>query len=85
MGPQKLYITKYALTQGIKLATCQVLDGGTAADVNYEHMNLYYHRNEWHKTWDSALAQAKEMQAKRIFSLKRDLLKVRKLEFTEPK
>ena len=82
----KVLITKYALTEGIKLV--DVIETHTPTMV-CEPTDVrggipqHYHGegNEWHRTVDSARFKAKDMQKKKIASLKKSLAKLEKLCF----
>lgn len=81
----KAYITKYALTEGI----VEVDD----AEVYNEHPSMItvkslgpfatFHGEgrEWHKTRESAVARAEEMQKKKIVSLRKALKKMEAMKF----
>ena len=78
----KVWITKYALTSGIK-----ELEVEYSADfpdmVMGKAWNDYYHGEgrEWHRTYESAVARAEKMRLKKIESLKRQLVKYEKMRF----
>lgn len=79
----KVWITKYALTDGIYAVEAQathsermvVFTRGESGNTQYAH------GHDWHKTQESALARAEEIRAKRIKSLKKSLAELEKMEF----
>jgi len=76
-----VWITKYALTQGILKAEAEVssisermisIEGGRFLEC--------FHKPHWHTTEEDALAQAEEMRRKKIASLKKSLDKIEKMK-----
>lgn len=78
----KVWITKYALTEGIYEAEAEdCFDvSPTMIKVKDEYIN-YFHGNDWHRTREGAISRANEMKTKRIASLKKQIAKVETLEF----
>jgi len=84
----KVWITKWALTQGIfeaEVEECdtegmvaQKPDGGGLCN-----MATYYHGEgkEWHRTRESAVARAEAMRQKKIANVKKQLKKLELLKF----
>jgi ketol-acid reductoisomerase len=75
----KVWITKYALTQGI-------IETEAERSKNHEDMIDtgkfgYYHGSDWHKTKQEAIKKAEEMKEKKILSLEKQLTKLRILKF----
>lgn len=81
------WITKYALTEGIR-----VLDGAEVDDHGYiykhgpfcgswEDRRHYYGKGDYHPTREQAVARANQMRAARIDSLKRQIAKLEALRF----
>lgn len=85
MTPEKIkvWITKYALTKGIIEA--EALDcGGSMIAVRTSTPWLNsYHRNDWHKSEQSAKRWACVMRDKRIASLKNQIAKLEAMTFEE--
>ncbi|HEU6436613.1 MAG TPA: hypothetical protein VE028_04115 [Nitratidesulfovibrio sp.] len=95
----KAYITKYALTKGIKVVEGEVLPGGLlrvcdemcGSHVSHHpllnHWHAYCHGEgrEWHRTWHGALRRAEKMRAAKIKRLRAMIAKVESMEFTVPK
>ena len=76
----KVWITKYALTQGIleREVELPLRDYPTMIKVcDLE----YYHGSEWHVTRKAALIEAEQMRGRKIKSLERQLTKLKKLSF----
>ena len=78
----RVYITKYALTQGIlvkKVRDC----GNGMVEVPTECCRCY-HRPNWWTTPEEALARAKIMRTKKIASLRKQLAKLEAMTFQVP-
>lgn len=77
----KVWITKYALTQGIFEAEADESEifRGMIAVSPFE----FYHGEgkEWHKTKESAISRAEEMRKKKISSLKKQIKKLENMKF----
>ena len=80
----RIFITKYALTQGIYAKTCEIVDD-TMVKVSTNAWNEYYHKPDWHFNKAEAIRQALEMKRKKIVSLQKSLKKFDKLTFDEVK
>ena len=84
----RAWITDRALTKGIKV--CEVRDCFTTSPKMVEGItddaltDAYYHKPNWHRTYQEALARAEEMRTKRIASLKREIKKLESLQFSDP-
>jgi hypothetical protein len=76
----KVWITKYALTDGILSWEPACIDRKDAGEVVVRG-GLRFKRGEWHRTREEAIAHAKQMQADRIASLTKSLEKVKALDF----
>ena len=76
----KVFITKYALTQGILK---REVNACAPATMVRDAINLgtFYHGSEWHTTWYAAYAKAEDMRQKKIISLQKQISKLGKLEF----
>lgn len=80
----KVWITKYALTQGIiekKARECgEGFDGMVKTEEKYP---AYFHGEgkEWHRTKESAIKRAEEMRQKKIESLKKQIKKLEVMTF----
>lgn len=76
----KVFITKYALTQGIleeDAKTCSENMVMTSRDGWTE----YFHGKDWHETREEAVERARFMRVKKIASLENQLAKLRSLTF----
>jgi len=79
----KVYITKYALTQGIMEKEAEDIGGGVikvARDDNY-CFTTYYPKGEWFTNLTDANLHAKAMRKKKIESLNKQLSKLEKMKF----
>lgn len=82
----KVYITKYALTQGIFKRDAEICE-----DINTKMISVigniqeYYHKPYWHETLGAAREHAESMRLKRIQSLHKQIQKLIKMTFDEVK
>lgn len=82
----KVYVTKYALTEGIKEMEVEECEASPrmVRSVNPDRIfGIYFHGEgrEWHKTVESAVAKAELMRLKKIQVLKKSLLKLEEMKF----
>jgi hypothetical protein len=81
----KVWITKYALTQGILEKEVQIAN--TCSDlVNVvgESLETYYGKDrEWHLSKDGAINKAEKMRVSKINSLKEQIAKLERLDFNK--
>lgn len=81
----KAWVTKCALTDGIKLVDAKVCaDGGMIAYGNVGYGDQYAHGKDWHRTPEAALARAEEMRKAKIASLQKSIAKMERIVFTAP-
>jgi predicted translin family RNA/ssDNA-binding protein len=76
------YITKYALTHGIferEVEDCFEISSTMVKDCKNSHNT--YHRGEWHRSKDEAVAKAEAMRRKKIASLQASMKKLSDLKF----
>jgi len=73
----KVYLVKYALTEGIKEIDAEATSDPEIVKIQY----VYLHGDEWCHTRNVAIKLAKEMRLKKIKSLKKQLLRLGNLEF----
>lgn len=77
----KIYITKYALTAGIKTAIAgDCYDTTVIVRGDYNFITSYYIGKEAFTDLDEAKKRAEEMRAKKIESLKKQIEKLSKME-----
>jgi hypothetical protein len=83
----KVWITKYALTQGIYDVEGEVCTGQIDMFVqkNCGMISCYYHGEgkEWHRTRRAAVATAKEMRDRKIASIQKKIAKLKAMTFEE--
>lgn len=78
----KVWITKYALTQGIFEEEAEDYGDGFVKVTKKGFLDSYYKKGkDWHKTKESAIAKAEEMREKKIASLKKQIEKLEKIKF----
>lgn len=78
----KVYVTKYALTGGIKImeTSSDITKIGIRANDSSGYIS-YFHGNDWHTTAEKADARAEEMRLRKIASLEKALERMRSLAF----
>lgn len=81
----KVWIAKYALTQGIfeeEVYLCQSGPEMVSTAPEYGIANYYHGKGrEWHETKASAVAKADAMRKDKIASMKKKIAKLEKLNF----
>ena len=78
----KVWITKYALTDGIIEgdASMCVFDRATV-DLKNSKYEIDFYGSDWHYDKESAIRQAEEMRQKKIGSLKKQIEKLEGMRF----
>lgn len=78
----KIYVTKYALTAGIKEHDAEI-DGAMAIvrPIGTAWMTSYFHGNDWHMTANEASIRAEEMRIAKIASLRKQISKLEAVKF----
>lgn len=80
------YITKYALTAGIKAYPDDQVKkiSDSMIDVKKPYSSYYHgHGKEWHTDLGAAIARADEMRRNKIASMKKSIAKLEKLNFVK--
>lgn len=83
----KVWITKYALTQGIydaEVEICEESDpSGDMVHAGGAWGGSYYHGKgrDWHETKAGAVTKANEMRLKKISALKKQIAKLEAMRF----
>lgn len=75
----KVWITKYAVSSGIKQIEAEMVGDGMVQDCNSRWS--YYHHDEFCLTEEEARVAARALVAKRIASLKKSLIAAEKIRF----
>ena len=76
----KVYITKYALTEGITEHVAE-LCSDTMIRVAGSKYPIYYHKPDWHRRLADAVARAEDMRVKKIAALQQQLAKLEAITF----
>lgn len=79
-----VWITKYALSTGIKTAERVNQSASHPGMVTYMNKSGYreaFHKPDWHETEDGAILRAEEMRHAKITSLQRQITKLQGLTF----
>lgn len=79
----KVYITKYALTQGIFEAEAEECPGFKGMiEISGEYPEYYHGEGkDWHRTKAGAVKRAEEMREKKILSLQKQIERLKNLKF----
>mgnify|MGYP005759151723 CR=1 FL=1 len=80
----KVWITKYALTQGIfeiEAEECGMGFPGMIQTKEEHPSHCHEEGKDWHRSKDSAVKRAEEMRQKKISSLRKKLEKLEKMKF----
>lgn len=78
----KAYITQYALTRGIFATVVETTHIDTMVSTT-SRFKQYFHKPDWHLTYEEAVARAEEMRQKKIASLEKQLAKLKAMTFPE--
>jgi hypothetical protein len=76
----KAWITKYALTGGIKCVDGKVCHEISGDMLSYERYGTA-HGKDWHRTPEAALARAEEMRVAKLASMRKNIAKLEKMVF----
>ena len=76
----KIYVTKYALTAGIKEHEAEI-DGSMATVRNPGFVAQHFHGNDWHYGPRCASERAEEMRIAKIASLRKHIAKLEAVKF----
>jgi len=79
MKKTTIYVTKYALTKGIKSGEAVISPNGVASLVEDKY-NLF-HEKDYSFTMEEAKKKANEMKKRKIESLTKNLKKLESMEF----
>lgn len=79
----QVWITKYALTQGVYEVVARECDTaeGMIQQIEPKVMFGYFQKPDWHRTRAEAMAHAEKMRTKKIASLKASLAKFERMVF----
>lgn len=77
------WITKYALTSGIKKMTVAQSKWHPSMVSTYMGYAQYFHTEgkDWHRTEEAAIARAEQMRAAKIASLEKQINKLKAIQF----
>jgi len=76
--PVSLWVTKYALTQGIQRVDCTIKERYAYSTGKY---HTQYPPGDWHRTEGDAITRAEEMRTAKLRSLEKQIAKIRALRF----
>lgn len=78
----KVFITKYALSQGILEREVNKTQFSAMVSETNKRMNIY-HKPFWHETMEEAIQHAETMRKAKIASLTKQISKLEKLNFNK--
>lgn len=76
----RVYVTKYALTRGIHIADVTYCSE-TMVIERIKYYPVYYHGDDWHYSREAAIAKAEAMRRNKIESLKKQIARLKKIDF----
>jgi hypothetical protein len=77
-----VYCTKYALSHGIFQVSGRATPEGCFVEAS--SVNRYFlGKNDWHRSWEAAVAAAEKMKARKIASLNKSIARLSSLQFRE--
>ena len=78
-----VYVTKYALTQGIlTFENVERCDGTNPRMIAVRgRFPQYFHNDDWHTDLGAAMARAEKMRAAKLASIEKQAARIRKLKF----
>lgn len=78
----KVFVTKYALTQGIIEKEADFfLDGVSMIKVRGPYSFEYYHKPFWHETMEEAIAHAETIRDKKLKSIENQMKRIESIKF----
>lgn len=77
----KIYITRYALTEGIVERDAKVDESKNMATFIENGYTRYFHREDFYLSFDEAYNRVMDMKDRKIKSIKKQLSKLRELSF----
>lgn len=78
----KVWITKYALTQGIWEKDARVCHNISEDMISLEENEYnYFHKPFWHDSQEDAIAHAEQMRIKKIASHRKQIAKLEAMKF----
>ena len=78
----KVFITKYALTDGIVEKDAELCDDNKMIKVKEKGCFVtYFHGEDWHRTRESAVKRAEIMRDRAIKSAEKKIAKLKNLQF----
>ena len=80
----RVFITKYALTQGIFEVEVDECEGSPGLVADQSRYTSHYRRPDWHLTREEAADRARVMQATKLGALRRQIRKIEAMTFDAP-
>ena len=77
----KVWITKYALTQGIEEAEAESSMHGNGIIVPGKYHHKFYRHGEYATSYEQAVEQAEALRDKKIISLEKQIAKIKNIKF----
>jgi hypothetical protein len=81
-----IFVTKWALTLGIVRYENANVSDESPGDVwlDGKYGMIHFHGNEWHTDYQSAKDDAEKRLARKMFSIEKQLQKLRSMTFDQP-
>lgn len=77
----EIWVTRWALTQGIFQASARISADGKMADYGKGYSRVFLHGEDFQLTEEAAIQRAYIMRAKKLLSLQKQIDKLQKLSF----
>lgn len=77
----EIWVTRWALTQGIFQETAKISADGKMADYGKGYSRVFLHGEDFQLTEEAAIQRAYIMRAKKLLSLQKQIDKLQKLSF----
>lgn len=83
LSTEKVWVTKYVLTDGFITEVDAVISGGMAIvhPSDGKGYKQYFHGKEWHDRKDEAILRAEDLRRKKIAALRRSIEKIEAMRF----
>ena len=80
-----VWVTKYWSTAGIQHREMSISDTNTAYPIENGRVCFFgaVHKADWHETEQAAIERAEQQRLKKIASLRKQIAKLEKLDFTK--
>lgn len=77
------WISKYALSSGVFSTKVRISEKFPNMASSAENSLQTFHGSDWHRTKEAALKKAEDMRVKKIDSIKKQLARLQKMDFSK--